>query len=167
MHAASASPSPSPPCSRTCVSDLAESESVTLCRGRPSPGGRTFALLVVRLIKIEPVEQLLRVIDYRLKGQNITVSPMFYLDDGVISTSGAPDAVDYAAGAKLRKRPTQDQRRRKACKRRKRISWKRGLGGEAARVARGGALAEEAYGAEVGGLSRRPPRRAEHTRGLH
>ncbi len=187
--------------------------------------GCTFALLVIRLITIVPVEKLLAVIADRAKGWDIKVEPMFYVDDGVVSSFGSAEAVallhgwitrlvfnwirvilrkqtaahnsscvvscptirgriteelrdldipvtlggemlgiDFAAGRRLRKRPTQVKRRRKACRRRKRIAWWRGLGGRAARVARAGAFAGEAYGAEVVGL---PPAALRDARSIH
>jgi hypothetical protein len=55
--------------------------------------GCTFALLGIRLITIKPVEALMRLIDARIKGWTAACHPMFYVDDGVVATTGDLDAV--------------------------------------------------------------------------
>ncbi len=60
--------------------------------------GCTFALLVINLITIVPVERLLRVIGERIKDWDIEVTPTFYVDDGVVSTFGSADAVTLLHG---------------------------------------------------------------------
>ncbi len=187
--------------------------------------GCSFALLAIRLIIIKPVERLLQIISTRLKGWNAKFHPMFYVDDGVLTTVGDMDAVamlhgwitrtvlswvrhvlhksiavhkttcvascadlrdrlsadlaefgvrvkrcvdmlgvDFAAGGSLHARPTQVARRRKAMKRKGRITWLRRLGGPAHKVARHGVLAEHSYGSDVVGL---PPAALRDARAVH
>ncbi len=60
--------------------------------------GCSFALLVIRVIIIGPVEQLLELIDERLKNWCASFHPTFYVDDGVITTVGELDAVALLHG---------------------------------------------------------------------
>ncbi len=176
--------------------------------------GCTFALLVVRLITVVPIELLLNLIKKRFSGWDAWATMVMYVDDGIISTYGAPDAVallhvwvtrmvfawvkevlrketaegksqcivssrvlldslkddmramgiptsmegellgiDYSAGGNLRRRPTQVKRRAKASRRKGRLRWWKGLGGNARRVAKDGAQPTLAYGASVVGLT--------------
>ncbi len=72
--------------------------------------------------------------------------------------------IDYAAGGDLRARPTQVARRRKANRRKGRITWLHRMGGPARRVARQGALPEHSFGSEVVGL---PPPALRDARAIH
>ncbi len=55
--------------------------------------GCSFALLLIRLITIHPVESMMKVIVERFRGWNASCHPTFYVDDGVITTIGDLDAV--------------------------------------------------------------------------
>ncbi len=60
--------------------------------------GCTFALLAIRMITIGPVEQLMELIKARFRRWTATVFPTFYVDDGVITTTGQLDAVALLHG---------------------------------------------------------------------
>ncbi len=72
---------------------VAKAMSAVVYPTRSILAGCTFALLAIRLITIRPVEQLMRLIEERLKGWTATVHPTFYVDDGVITTTGELNAV--------------------------------------------------------------------------
>ncbi len=177
--------------------------------------GCTFALILIRLISIDPIDEFLKIIKRRLVGWDLQVRLVLYVDDGIVSTYGSIDAVawlhgfitklvldwvarvlrkevathklscicssadlvsrlnislavcgmvartegevlgvDFAAGGKLRTKPTQMKRRRKALGRKRRLKWWKAKGGNhASSVARGGLVAGAAYGDPVTGIS--------------
>ncbi len=55
--------------------------------------GCTFALLLIRLIAIDPVDNLLRLIKRRLGGWDLDARMVLYVHDGAVSTYGSIDAV--------------------------------------------------------------------------
>ncbi len=69
------------------------SVSVAACPRRSILAGCTLALLMIRLIIITPAEQLIDLINARLKRWTAEVHPTFYVDDGVVTTIGNTDAV--------------------------------------------------------------------------
>ncbi len=70
-----------------------------------------------------------------------------------VTTSGEMLGIDYAAGGQMRTRATQQQRVRKTKKRRGRLGWWRSIGGDAAAVARQGALPAMGYGSIATGIT--------------
>ncbi len=60
--------------------------------------GCSFALLIIRLITIRPVERLLHVIEPRFKEWDACCHPTFYVDDGVVTTIGTLEAVSFLHG---------------------------------------------------------------------
>ncbi len=57
--------------------------------------GCTFALVIIRLISIDPVENLMTMIKGRLAGWEAYVRLTLYVDDGIVSTYGSVDAVAF------------------------------------------------------------------------
>ncbi len=55
--------------------------------------GCTFALVLIRLIAIEPTDMLLKIIRNRLQGWDADVKFILYVDDGIVSTYGSIDTV--------------------------------------------------------------------------
>ncbi len=81
-----------------------------------------------------------------------------------VTLEGEMLGVDYAAGGALRRRRLQTQRTRKAAKRRFKLAWWRKVGGKATKVAKTGALPEQAFGSEVVGM---PPAALRDARRIH
>ena len=57
--------------------------------------GCTWATLCVRLIVIKPVEDLMKLIEVRNNGWVATVNLIIYIDDGVLTTTGERNAVEW------------------------------------------------------------------------
>ncbi len=55
--------------------------------------GCTFALVLIRLIAIEPIDHLMKAVRSRLVGWDADIRLVLYVDDGIISTYGPLDAV--------------------------------------------------------------------------
>ncbi len=55
--------------------------------------GCTFALVLIRLIAIVPIDLLMNAIRARLKGWDADIKLILYVDDGIVSTYGEMDAV--------------------------------------------------------------------------
>ncbi len=70
-----------------------------------------------------------------------------------VTTSGEMLGVDYAAGGKMNSRPIQRQRAAKAKKRKGRLRWWRGIGGNSTAVVKQGALPAMGYGSAATGIT--------------
>ncbi len=57
--------------------------------------GCPFALIIIRVITINPIENVLRLIDQRFKGWQATCSFFLYVDDAAITTTGTSSAVRF------------------------------------------------------------------------
>ncbi len=55
--------------------------------------GCTFAQLVIRLIIIHPVDRLMQRINTTISNYGVRVKPVFYVDDGIVNTSGEANMV--------------------------------------------------------------------------
>ncbi len=74
---------------------VGQAHSVATYPRRSVLAGCTFALLLVRIITIDPMDVLLAAICERLKGWDARISTSLYVDDGVVTTYGSTDAVIF------------------------------------------------------------------------